>query len=78
MDEASTIVMGGTQVKVLAWYARAGWLRGAGAAAGAPRARPPDTRAAPSPAPRPARYDNEWGYSCRLAELTRMVARMGA
>ncbi|KAG8464929.1 hypothetical protein KFE25_012292 [Diacronema lutheri] len=42
VDEASTIVMGGTQVKVLAWY------------------------------------DNEWGYSCRLAELARMVARMGA
>ena len=42
VDEASTIVMGGTQVKVLAWY------------------------------------DNEWGYSCRLAEIARMVARIGA
>ncbi|EOD30714.1 glyceraldehyde-3-phosphate dehydrogenase [Emiliania huxleyi CCMP1516] len=38
IDAASTIVMGGTQCKVLAWY------------------------------------DNEWGYACRLAELTRKVA----
>ncbi|KAJ1634987.1 glyceraldehyde-3-phosphate dehydrogenase [Pavlovales sp. CCMP2436] len=39
VDQASTIVMGGSQVKVYAWY------------------------------------DNEWGYSCRLAELTRAVAK---
>jgi len=38
IDAKSTIVMGGTQLKVYAWY------------------------------------DNEWGYSCRLAELTCRVA----
>lgn len=38
VDALSTMVVDGTQVKVLAWY------------------------------------DNEWGYSCRMAELTRKVA----
>ncbi|MCE6949543.1 ArsJ-associated glyceraldehyde-3-phosphate dehydrogenase [Cereibacter sphaeroides] len=38
VDAASTMVVGGTQVKVYAWY------------------------------------DNEWGYVCRLAAITRMVA----
>ncbi|MCE6959844.1 ArsJ-associated glyceraldehyde-3-phosphate dehydrogenase [Cereibacter sphaeroides] len=38
VDAASTMVVGGTQVKVYAWY------------------------------------DNEWGYVCRLADITRMVA----
>ena len=38
IDAQSTMVTGGTQVKVYAWY------------------------------------DNEWGYSCRLADITRMVA----
>ncbi len=39
IDAQSTMVTGGTQVKVYAWY------------------------------------DNEWGYSCRLADITRMVAQ---
>lgn len=39
IDAPSTMVTGGTQVKVYAWY------------------------------------DNEWGYACRLADITRMVAR---
>ena len=38
IDALSTMVTGGTQVKVYAWY------------------------------------DNEWGYSCRLADITRLVA----
>ncbi|QCP88056.1 ArsJ-associated glyceraldehyde-3-phosphate dehydrogenase [Cereibacter sphaeroides] len=38
VDAASTMVVGGTQVKLYAWY------------------------------------DNEWGYVCRLADITRMVA----
>ncbi|MDO9640361.1 MAG: ArsJ-associated glyceraldehyde-3-phosphate dehydrogenase [Pseudotabrizicola sp.] len=38
IDAQSTMVTGGTQVKVYAWY------------------------------------DNEWGYACRLADITRMVA----
>ena len=38
IDAQSTMVTGGTQVKIYAWY------------------------------------DNEWGYSCRLADITRMVA----
>lgn len=38
IDAASTMVTGGTQVKIYAWY------------------------------------DNEWGYSCRLADVVRMVA----
>ncbi|MEL6331228.1 MAG: hypothetical protein AAFQ76_01430, partial [Cyanobacteria bacterium J06626_26] len=38
IDALSTMVVDGTQVKVLAWY------------------------------------DNEWGYSCRMAELARKVA----
>ena len=38
IDALSTMVVDGTQVKILAWY------------------------------------DNEWGYSCRMAELTRKVA----
>ena len=37
IDAASTLVMGGTMVKVIAWY------------------------------------DNEWGYSCRLADLAAYV-----
>ena len=42
VDALSTMVVGGTQVKVYAWY------------------------------------DNEWGYACRLGDVTRMVAeRMG-
>ena len=39
IDAPSTMVTGGTQVKIYAWY------------------------------------DNEWGYACRLADITRMVAR---
>jgi glyceraldehyde 3-phosphate dehydrogenase len=38
IDAASTMVLGGTMVKVIAWY------------------------------------DNEWGYSCRIADLVRYVA----
>jgi glyceraldehyde 3-phosphate dehydrogenase len=38
VDSASTMVLGGTMVKVIAWY------------------------------------DNEWGYSCRIADLIAMVA----
>ena len=38
IDALSTMVVDGTQVKILAWY------------------------------------DNEWGYSCRMAELARKVA----
>ena len=38
VDAASTMVMGGTLVKVVAWY------------------------------------DNEWGYSCRIADLLALVA----
>ena len=38
VDSASTMVLGGTMVKVIAWY------------------------------------DNEWGYSCRCADLLRLVA----
>jgi glyceraldehyde 3-phosphate dehydrogenase len=38
VDSASTMVLGGTMVKVIAWY------------------------------------DNEWGYSCRIADLTAFVA----
>jgi glyceraldehyde 3-phosphate dehydrogenase len=38
IDAKSTMVMGGTMVKVIAWY------------------------------------DNEWGYSCRVADLVAMVA----
>ena len=38
IDAQSTMVTGGTQVKIYAWY------------------------------------DNEWGYACRLADITRMVA----
>ncbi len=38
IDAQSTLVTGGTQVKIYAWY------------------------------------DNEWGYACRLADITRMVA----
>jgi glyceraldehyde 3-phosphate dehydrogenase len=38
IDSASTMVLGGTMVKVIAWY------------------------------------DNEWGYSCRCADLIQMVA----
>ena len=38
IDSASTMVIGGTMVKVIAWY------------------------------------DNEWGYSCRTADLAKMVA----
>ena len=38
VDAASTMVMGGTLVKVVAWY------------------------------------DNEWGYSCRIADLIALVA----
>jgi glyceraldehyde 3-phosphate dehydrogenase len=38
IDSASTMVIGGTMVKVIAWY------------------------------------DNEWGYSCRVADLIRYVA----
>ncbi len=40
-DSLSTMVLGGSMVKVLAWY------------------------------------DNEWGYSCRLADLTAYVAGKG-
>jgi glyceraldehyde 3-phosphate dehydrogenase len=41
IDAASTMVIGGTMVKVIAWY------------------------------------DNEWGYSCRVADLVaRVAARM--
>jgi glyceraldehyde 3-phosphate dehydrogenase len=39
IDALSTMVTGGTQVKIYAWY------------------------------------DNEWGYACRLADITRMVAK---
>jgi glyceraldehyde 3-phosphate dehydrogenase len=39
IDAASTLVMGGTMVKVIAWY------------------------------------DNEWAYSCRLADLAALVGR---
>ncbi|MDP2080385.1 MAG: ArsJ-associated glyceraldehyde-3-phosphate dehydrogenase [Pseudotabrizicola sp.] len=39
IDAQSTMVTGGTQVKLYAWY------------------------------------DNEWGYACRLADITRMVAK---
>jgi glyceraldehyde 3-phosphate dehydrogenase len=39
IDAQSTMVTGGTQVKIYAWY------------------------------------DNEWGYACRLADITRMVAK---
>jgi glyceraldehyde 3-phosphate dehydrogenase len=43
IDSASTMVLGGTMVKVIAWY------------------------------------DNEWGYSCRVADLIGYVgARLGA
>ena len=38
IDAASTMVLGGTMVKVIAWY------------------------------------DNEWGYSCRCADLISLVA----
>jgi glyceraldehyde 3-phosphate dehydrogenase len=38
IDSASTMVLGGTMVKVIAWY------------------------------------DNEWGYSCRCADLLKLVA----
>ena len=38
IDSASTMVLGGTMVKVIAWY------------------------------------DNEWGYSCRCADLISLVA----
>ena len=38
IDAASTMVLGGTMVKVIAWY------------------------------------DNEWGYSCRCADLIAMIA----
>ena len=38
VDSASTMVLGGTMVKVIAWY------------------------------------DNEWGYSCRVADLIAFVA----
>ena len=38
IDADSTMVLGGTMVKVIAWY------------------------------------DNEWGYSCRVADLIRYVA----
>jgi glyceraldehyde 3-phosphate dehydrogenase len=38
IDSAMTMVIGGTMVKVIAWY------------------------------------DNEWGYSCRVADLIRYVA----
>jgi glyceraldehyde-3-phosphate dehydrogenase/erythrose-4-phosphate dehydrogenase len=38
IDSASTMVIGGTMVKVIAWY------------------------------------DNEWGYSCRVADLVAHVA----
>ncbi|ABA81659.1 ArsJ-associated glyceraldehyde-3-phosphate dehydrogenase [Rhodobacter sphaeroides] len=38
VDAASTMVVGGTQVKIYAWY------------------------------------DNEWGYACRMADITRLVA----
>jgi glyceraldehyde-3-phosphate dehydrogenase/erythrose-4-phosphate dehydrogenase len=38
VDAASTMVIGGTLVKVIAWY------------------------------------DNEWGYSCRIADLLSLVA----
>jgi glyceraldehyde 3-phosphate dehydrogenase len=38
IDSASTMVLGGTMVKVIAWY------------------------------------DNEWGYSCRVADLIKMIA----
>jgi glyceraldehyde 3-phosphate dehydrogenase len=38
IDSASTMVLGGTMVKVIAWY------------------------------------DNEWGYSCRCADLIQMIA----
>ena len=38
IDAAMTLVIGGTMVKVIAWY------------------------------------DNEWGYSCRVADLIRYVA----
>ena len=38
MDGLSTMVLGGTMVKVIAWY------------------------------------DNEWGYSCRVADLIAFVA----
>ncbi len=41
IDGLSTIVMGGTMVKVLAWY------------------------------------DNEWGYSCRIADLAAFISRKG-
>jgi hypothetical protein len=37
----------------------------------------PRCRLAPRLAQVYAWYDNEWGYSCRLAELTRKVAAMG-
>ena len=40
IDAPSTMVTGGTQIKIFAWY------------------------------------DNEWGYACRLADITRMVAGM--
>jgi glyceraldehyde 3-phosphate dehydrogenase len=38
IDSLSTMVLGGTMVKVIAWY------------------------------------DNEWGYSCRVADLVKFVA----
>jgi glyceraldehyde 3-phosphate dehydrogenase len=38
IDAASTMVLGGTFIKVIAWY------------------------------------DNEWGYSCRIADLVALVA----
>ncbi len=41
IDAASTMVIGGNLVKVIAWY------------------------------------DNEWGYACRLADLTALIARKG-
>jgi len=41
IDAESTMVLGGTMVKVISWY------------------------------------DNEWGYSCRVADLAAMIARMG-
>jgi glyceraldehyde 3-phosphate dehydrogenase len=40
-DSLSTMVLGGSMIKVLSWY------------------------------------DNEWGYSCRLADLTAYVAGKG-
>jgi glyceraldehyde 3-phosphate dehydrogenase len=41
IDSASTMVLGGTMVKVIAWY------------------------------------DNEWGYSCRVADLTALICEAG-